>query len=276
MRFAFGLVFALIAGACFSLSYLGQHHVASKLEDFDLCHPVVGLRQLTSDVRWFVAWASGWVGWGFYVAGLALAPLSLVQAIVAGGIGMLALAIHFFVRPLLMRERRAAYIATAGLVLISVTIRSNGPSHAASLRELIVTVGAGLVLAAVCLLVARNIGPALASGICYGVGDVATKGLFTGKALLALFMAISYVAGFATLQLAFQRSSLLVSGGLSFLLSNAIPFACGIALFGERAPSATYAILRYVGFFVVMVGAVALSVSGDIAEPPANAVLAED
>jgi len=254
-----GLIVALVAGICFSYSYVGQHLVAANLERFDLRRPFVNLRQLVTNFRWMVAWLSGWVGWGFYILALALAPLSLVQAITAGGIGMLALGSHFFVTPLRVLERRAAYVATAGLVLVATSVRAHGQSHPVSLHALEFTVITGLGIALLCVLVSRRIGLAIASGICYGVGDVATKGAFSGVPILIVFVIAAYVAGFATLQFAFQRSSLLVSGGLSFLFSNVIPLACGVLLFGERPQGTAATVLRYSGFVVVILGAVAIS-----------------
>ncbi len=259
MRLIAGLVVALFAGICFSYSYVGQHGVAANLAPFDLRRPIANLRQLVTSMRWMVAWLSGWLGWGLYVAALALAPLSLVQAVTAGGIGLLALVSHFLTRPLRALERRAAYLATLGLVLIALSVRTNGYSHTASLHLLELTVLGGLGIASLCVLASRRTGLALASGICYGVGDVATKGALSGAPVLIAFVIVAYVAGFATLQLAFQRSSLLVSGGLSFLLSNVIPLVSGVALFGERPLDPVLAGLRYLGFVVVIVGAVAIA-----------------
>lgn len=268
MKLVAGLVVALLAGTCFSYSYIGQHGVAANLPQFDLRRPLANLRQLVTSIQWMVAWLSGWVGWGFYIVALALAPLSLVQAITAGGIGMVALVSHFLTKPLGVLERRAAYVATAGLVLVALSVRTHEQSHAVSVQLLEFTVLAGLSLAFLSVLASRHIGLAIASGICYGVGDVATKGAFSNAPILIAFVAVAYVAGFATLQLAFQRTSLLVSGGLSFLLSNAIPLACGIALFGERPQGPILAVLRYLGFVVVVVGAVAISATAGVKESP--------
>lgn len=176
---------------------------------------------------------------------------------------MLALGSHFFVKPLRVLERRAAYLATVGLVLVAISVRAHGASHPASLHALEFTVVAGLGVALLCVLVSRRIGLAIASGICYGVGDVATKGAFSGVPILIVFVIAAYAAGFATLQFAFQRSSLLVSGGLSFLLSNVIPITCGVLLFGERPQSFAIALLRYSGFVVVILGAVAISATAN-------------
>jgi len=254
---------ALLAGVCFSFSYIGQHQVAAGLERFDLRRPLANLRQLVTDLQWMAAWLSGWVGWGFYIGALALAPLSLVQAIAAGGIGMLALGAHLFVEPLRVLERRAAYVATVGLILVALSVRTHGESHLVSLHALEITIVAGLGVALLCAAVSRHIGLAISSGICYGVGDVATKGAFSGVPMLFVFVAVSYIAAFVTLQLAFQRSSLLVSAGLSFLLSNVIPLACGVLLFGEQPLDRTVAILRYSGFVIVILGAVAISATAN-------------
>jgi len=259
MRLIAGLLVALLAGISFSYSYVGQHGVAANLARFDLRRPLANLRQLVASPRWMVAWLSGWVGWGLYIVALWLAPLSLVQAVAAGGIGMLALVSHVLTRPLSALERRAAIVASVGLVLIVLSVRAYGQHRAASPHQLEFTVLAGLVAALLCVLISRRIGLAIASGICYGVGDVATKGFLSGTPILLAFVAVAFVAGFATLQLAFQRNSLLVSGGLSFLFSNVVPLIGGVVLFGERPQGLVLSVLRYSGFVVVIIGAVAIS-----------------
>ena len=84
---ALALVVTVISACLLNLGYLLQHSVASKLPRLSLRHPLVGLRSLLANRRWLLGLAAETAGWGLYVAALALAPLSLVQATAAGGSG---------------------------------------------------------------------------------------------------------------------------------------------------------------------------------------------
>jgi hypothetical protein len=98
-----------------------------------------------------------------------------------------------------------------------------------------------------------------ASGVAYGVGDVATKAAVGGiSVLIPVFVACATI-GFVTLQLAYQRASLLASAGVSCLLTNAIPIVAGAALFGEVPTRASDAWLRGVGSFAALIGGVGLA-----------------
>ncbi len=91
---AIGLVLALGSSAAINWGYLAQHGAASSLPPLTLRHPVRSLVSLFSNLRWFAGFMAGIGGWVVYVVALALAPLSLVQAAAAGGIGLLALLVH--------------------------------------------------------------------------------------------------------------------------------------------------------------------------------------
>ena len=88
-----GAGLALAVGSAFALNwgFFVQHRAAAKLPPLTVRRPLRSLRMLFSNLRWLRGFAVGIGGWVLYVAALALAPLSLVQAASAGGIGVLAL-----------------------------------------------------------------------------------------------------------------------------------------------------------------------------------------
>src|SRR5262249_16044349 len=53
--------------------------------------PLASLRLLTGSRAWLAGFLDGLAGWALYVAALKLAPISLVQAVSAGGLRLLAL-----------------------------------------------------------------------------------------------------------------------------------------------------------------------------------------
>src|SRR6267143_6639202 len=86
-----GLALALLSAFALNWGWLEQHGAAQELPPLSLRHPVRALRSLFGDRTWLTGFVVGLAGWALYVAALALAPLSLVQAVTAGGIGLLAL-----------------------------------------------------------------------------------------------------------------------------------------------------------------------------------------
>ena len=80
-----GLVLALLTAAAFNWSWVAQHTITSRLPRLTVRRPWWSLRVLFGHRRWLVAFLIGVGGWGFYIVAVHLAPLSLVQAVSAGG-----------------------------------------------------------------------------------------------------------------------------------------------------------------------------------------------
>src|SRR5579859_6791505 len=85
-----GLVLALSSAIAFNWSWVAQHVIASRLPPLRVRHPRRSLALLLSQPRWLLAFVVGLIGWVLYIVALRLAPLSLVQAVSAAGIALLA------------------------------------------------------------------------------------------------------------------------------------------------------------------------------------------
>src|SRR6516165_1598035 len=73
--------------------------------------------------------AAASAGWLMYVAALALAPLALVQAVVASGVAVLAFATtRGHPSRLARREQLAVVLAVAGLALLALSLTGTTPS----------------------------------------------------------------------------------------------------------------------------------------------------
>jgi drug/metabolite transporter (DMT)-like permease len=137
--------------------------------------------------RWFsLGWAVAVAAWGLHVGALALAPLSVVQAVLSGGLVFLAVLAERYFGFQLGRRQWAGVIVTAfGLVVIAVT----GGSHTSALRHYslaaliavecgVFALGAGLIRVSM----RGSLGPAaeglllgVAAGVLFGVSDIALK-----------------------------------------------------------------------------------------------------
>jgi hypothetical protein len=259
-----GLVVALASALALNWGFWVQHDVASALPRLSVRRPLRSLRLLFAHRRWLAGWSAGLGGWGLYVAALRLAPLSLVQAVSAGGVGVLALlAWHVTgVRPL-RRERISLVVAVAGLIVVALSLWGSTPhGRHGSAVAVIGWAAATLVLATFAVVAGGRMlragaGLGIGSGLLYAAGDVATKAAVGGGARLGLAVLVLACHGlaFVLLQLGFQRGGVLATAGLSSLFTNALPIVAGVSLFGEAVPAGWTGAVRVIAFGAVVLGA---------------------
>ena len=266
MSLGAGLVLALLAAVTLNIGFFVQHEATNTMVKLSLRHPLESARLLISNRQWMLGYATGWIGWGIYIAALSLAPLSLVQAVSAGGVGVLAVLVHQLGTPLGRRERIGAVIAVGGLILLGISLTARVPPAppAQTSTLLMVIVGGSVIAGLLALVVARNYRPAAslgcAAGLLFGVGDLATKGAVNGNGLIFVpILAVCTALGFVALQLAFQRGRVLETAGLCTLVNNMIPIVGGLVVFHESIPHGLPGIARIVSFAAVVAGAVLLA-----------------
>jgi hypothetical protein len=263
---AVALLLALASAAALNWSYLVQHGEAAAMPALSLRRPLGSLLTLFSNRRWVVGFVTGIGGWVLYVAALALAPLSLVQAVAAGGIGLLALFVWRLTGvELLRREWLGVAVAVGGLVLLALSL---GGGHDHGTRGDWVAIAGWLACSAVVAalaVVAPGLAPGAglgaAAGLFYAAGDVGTKAAVGGggRLLFVPVLLACHGAAFVCLQLGFQRGSALATAGVATLLTNAVPILGGVLLFHERLPGGALGAARVLAFAAVVCGAAALA-----------------
>ena len=275
VKLACGLVLALASAAALNWGYLAQHGQATKLPPLSLRRPFASLRLLFTNLRWLAGFLVGIGGWVMYVAALVLAPLSLVQATAAGGIGLLALLVWKTTGvPLTRRERRGVGTAVAGLVLLGISLA--GHTHAGAPGSWVAVAAwivCSLALAALAAGpgargLAAGAGLGIASGVMYAAGDVGTKAAAGGSWWL-LFIPVVLAAhglAFVALQFGFQRGGALATAGVATLFTNALPIIAGVIAFHESLPAGPLGVVRALAFAGVITGAAMLARAGS--EPP--------
>jgi hypothetical protein len=259
-----GIALALASAAALNWGFYVQHGAATVLPPLSVRRPFASLRLLFSNLRWVGGFVAGLAGWALYVGALALAPLSLVQAASAGGIGLLALLVERTTRTTLTRRDRVGVgTAVAGLVLLGISLAgSTAGGRQASTVFVVVWIACSLAAAG---LTARRIpggaGFGIAAGLLYAAGDVATKAAVGGGAAIAFAAAVLACHGlaFVALQLGFQRGGALATAGVSTLLTNALPILAGTVLFYEELPGGGLAAVRVAAFASVVAGAALLA-----------------
>jgi hypothetical protein len=197
---------------------------------------------LLGNRRWLVGFAAETVGWLVYVAALRLAPISLVQAICASGIAVLAFATaHGHLARLARHEQIAVVIAFAGLVLLSFSlVDTRQVDHSHEWAPIVLWFGcsatAALTLARMGIGLARGPALGLAAGLLFAGGDISAKLVVYGGIwfVAVLTLIVCYALGTSILQGAFQHGDALTGAGLATLATNAIPIAAGFFVFGEQ------------------------------------------
>jgi len=231
--------------------------------------PLRSLRLLLGNRGWLIGFGTETAGWLVYVAALRLAPLSLVQAVSASGIAILALfSVHGQASRLTRYERLAVGIALIGLVLLSASLVGSTPSsHAPHPFSAVLWLGASAGAAAALIVLrvrlARAAALGLAAGLLFADGDVSAKLVTSGGIwLLALLSLIAcYAAGTSVLQAAFQHGSALTAAGIATLVTNAVPIAAGFVLFAESLPPGARGVLQIAAFASIVASAALLGSS---------------
>jgi drug/metabolite transporter (DMT)-like permease len=180
------LILALGSALATNVAFLLKQRGAVLAPTVRVRHPLRSAAALFRS-KWF---ALGWVvavgAWGLHVGALSLAPLSVVQAVLAAGLVFLAvLAERFFGFALGRRQWIGVIITAIGLAIIALTVGprgDNAPGYA--LAALIVVECTVFILATGLAVLASHHGAlrarqglflGAASGALFGVSDIALK-----------------------------------------------------------------------------------------------------
>ena len=275
---AAGLALALVSAFALNWAFFRQHDVASGLPPLSIRRPLASLRALFGSPRWLVGFSVGIAGWAAYIAALRLAPLSLVQATAAGGIGVLALLVRAAGTPLSRRETVGVIWSVAGLAALGVSLAGGAAAGSEATATWVAAwcvasaVAAGVSAGPLSRVVAPGAGLGIAAGVLYAAGDVATKQAVAGGAELAFVPVLLACHGlaFVALQLAFQRGGALATAGIATVATNALPILAGTTLYAEGLPGGALGLLRLLAFGAVVVGAAAIAGRGEARDPAAS------
>ena len=265
---ALALLLALVSTTLINVAYLREHDAAAALPSLSLRRPLHSAATLLGDRSWLFGFALESAGFALYVAALALAPLTLVQSISAGGIGILAFAsARLSHRRLSRHELAGVVVSILGLLLLAASLAGGTDAgEDGSSAAIVFWLAATAAAAVVALLLGRTFGAlavaeGVAGGLFFSIGDisvkVATEG--GGRVVFGLGVVVGYTLGTAFLQLGYQKGGALTVAGLATLLTNALPIAAGMFVLGESVPSGALGVLRLVAFAAVTVGAILLA-----------------
>jgi drug/metabolite transporter (DMT)-like permease len=174
MTWLIGLAFAALSALATNVGFLMRERGASEAPDVDVRHPVKTVVALFSKKWWSIGFGVAIVAWLLHVTSLKLAPLSLVQAVLAAGFVMLGiLAERFFGFEVGRREWIGIGLTTLGLALLGVTAAETKTSGSHATYPLVAAVAfeGGLIAAGVLAFVwHRRPGAEGRSGALLGAG----------------------------------------------------------------------------------------------------------
>jgi drug/metabolite transporter (DMT)-like permease len=245
-----GIALALVAALLTNLASLLKHRGCHRAEPISLRQPLRSVRTLAGS-RWFAAgWALAAVAWLIHVAALSMAPISLVQAVLAGGAVTLAvISQRIFGDPVDRRQWLALLLGGIGLALLAITVPQLRGSHSEFSVGAILGFEGGLALLASGLALGhrserlaarRGVLLAALAGILIAFAGIAIKGLFgvegVSIAVIAPWIALTVVCGvlaqYATVA-ALQGGQAIETIGLLGLVANATQIAGGVLVFGD-------------------------------------------
>ena len=258
-----GLPVALASAVLTNAAYSFEHDAAAALPPLSPRRPLRSAIVLARDRRWLLAFATESAGWLLYVAALRLAPLALVQAVVASGVAVLAFATaRGHPARLEQRERYAVAAALAGLVLLALSLAGMAPSDQ---RPAVPAIAAWLAAGAAgaALLVgapgrfARAASLGLATGLLFADGDISAKlAGYGGWWLLALVpLILAYATGTSVLQAGYQEGDVLTAAGTATMVTNVVPIMAGFLVFHETLPAGYRAVFQVIAFGALVMSA---------------------
>jgi uncharacterized membrane protein len=276
MTLQLGILLAVLCALATNFGFLLKHRGACAAPDVTLRHPIKSAIGLWSS-KWFAIGMFVAIGaWIFHVGAMALAPLSLVQAVISGGLVFLTvLAERFFGCSVGTRQWLGVGLTALGLVLLAVTLPTHSGAHSAYSQAAMITFESFLLAVGGFLVLSPTLGRhehhgvmlGAAAGILFGVSDVAIKALTHGVGgegalgLLSPWLGMCIVASV----LAFYASARGLQIGeavpvitLTSAAANVTAISGGILVFGDPMPHDPVGIVVQSIAFVLVIVAAAL------------------
>lgn len=271
-----GIALALACAAMANVAMLLKHRGACEAPAITLRQPLQSVAALFRSRWWTIGFAVAAVAWVLHVAAMSVAPLSTVQAVIAGGLVLLAFpAQRYFDHRLNRREWLGLGLAAAGLAFLAFTVpharQTEGYSIATLAAFETVMVGAGCALFASGILrrgsICHGVVLGFASGLLIGVSNVAIKALTEGVhlqgmgELLSPWTALAVIGGvgaFFALARGMQLGEAIPVIATASVSSNCAAILGGVIVFGDPIGSGFAGGLARGAAFAAVIAAAAL------------------
>jgi hypothetical protein len=284
-----GLLLALATAFVSILGFLFKHRGATETPALSARAPLASTRALFTNRWWLLGMVVATGSWGLHVAALALAPISLVQSVIAGGLVLLTVvADRLFGISVTRREWIGVALTAAGLAALAATLGDTGAERhsdydAATLAAYVGSLTA-VSLAVMGLAAGRSAHAAgmllaAAAGLQWGASDVTIKALsghlgddglgVLANPLAAVILALSLL-GLVVSARSLQLGEAVPVIAVTSAAANLCTIASGLVVFGEPLPEGAVGITLRLLAFALVIGAAALTpapVAPSSAEP---------
>lgn len=270
-----GIILALGCALTTNVGFLFKHRGACQAPPVDFRHPLRSGKALFASRLFSIGMLIAASAWIFHVAAMALAPLSIVQAVLAGGVVLLAIMAERAFGLEISRRQWGGIIMTAlGLLILGFSLPAVHGAHSRFSVPGMIGFELGLLTVGTLLIAGPRIGaPAqhhgfmlgAASGILFGVSDVAIKAIsgMVGshglEGLLSPWLVVTLVASVA----AFYSSAKGLQDGdavpviaVTGTAANVAGIVGGIIVFGDPLPNGPVMLVaEMLAFALVLVAA---------------------
>lgn len=274
MTLGLGLALAVVSAATSQAGFLFREkgaHLAPKVE---IGHPVRTLVSLFKQKWWSVGFGLAVIAYACHVGALSLVALSLVQAVLAGGLVLLGVfAERWFGLELDKRHWIGIGLAALGLALLAVTGESSSGQKSANHSTVALIafesalVGLGVAAMLFCRFERwkshRGVALAIVAGCLYALTHVAVKALSgdksTSDVLLSPYLLLAIAGGvfafFASAR-SLQVGPAVPVIAVTSIAGNALAVPAGIVVFGDPLGADAFTVvIRSLAFVLVVVAA---------------------
>jgi hypothetical protein len=279
-----GLILALGCALISGVALLCKHRGAVNAPDVAMRSPLRSASALFRSRWWAIGFALAFFAWCLHVAALSMAPLSLVQAVIAGGLAVLAIpARRLFGIAVCRREVAGMVLCATGLAFLAVTAGPAQSGHGFADSTMLAFESGALALVGLLIWASARQGLrangwvllAAAAGVSIGVSDVALKALAetvpgSPLGILSPWTVVAVVGGLIGF-LALARGLQLGDGvGVIVAFSATATLAAiagGILVFGDPLGSDALEVVTRSSAFLAVIAAAALLPMPGRAEP---------
>lgn len=271
-----GLLLALATAFASIVGFLFKHRGAVASPAIEWRRPVWSTFMLFRSRAYVLGILIAMGGWGLHVAALALAPISLVQTVIAGGLVLLTVAAdRLFGLTVTRREWIGVALTAAGLAFLAATLEGAADgAHSDYAVATLVTfvagcVGLAIVLAAVAGGTRRpGLAFAVSAGLLWGGSDVSIKalsdhlgddGLLVLVHPLALVILVLSLAGLLVSAASLQAGPAIAVIAATSVAANVSTIASGPIVFGDPMPDTALGVALRVLAFALVIFAAALT-----------------
>jgi drug/metabolite transporter (DMT)-like permease len=270
-----GICLAAAVALMTNLAALLKHRGCQHTERVCISRPLASLRGLATSPLFAAGWGLAALAWFVHIAALSMAPISLVQAVLAGGAVTLAvLSQRLFGERVERRQWFALGLGGGGLALLAATLPHFHGAHAGFTLAGIASFEGGLVLLAAGIALGhraerlaeqRGVLLAVLAGLLFALAGIAIKALTGGAGGWPLVASLAFLTlacgGLAqyTAVAALQSGGAIETIGLMGIIANATQILGGILVFGDPlSPSPLGIALQIAAFTMVCFSALLL------------------